>query len=221
MASPRNPRSEIDRHWEQHYRRRRQVDAPSPFSHAFRESLEPGQTIVDLGCGDGRDSLFFARLGFNVVGCDASAAAVNRFQESRSHDQSERVSVLRFDLGDQAAYTALHAQVAVERALSQQPVSIYGRFLLHAVPKATQEVILSQSALLLEVGEAANFEYRTGDLDSVQYYYGTHYRRSVDPNEIAADALRLGFSKVTSEVSTEFAPFRDERPLCARSKLVK
>ena len=33
--------------------------------------------ILELGCGQGRDSLFFANLGYNVVGTDISENAIN------------------------------------------------------------------------------------------------------------------------------------------------
>ena len=40
-----------------------------------------GRTLVDLGCGDGRASLFFARLGARVIAVDSSSVAI----ENLSH----------------------------------------------------------------------------------------------------------------------------------------
>lgn len=39
---------------------------------AFIENLEEGDTILDLGCGSGRDSLAFYEQGFDVTPLDAS-----------------------------------------------------------------------------------------------------------------------------------------------------
>ncbi len=38
----------------------------------FLENLEEGDTILDLGCGSGRDSLAFYELGYDVTPIDAS-----------------------------------------------------------------------------------------------------------------------------------------------------
>ena len=38
----------------------------------FEECLDPGATILDLGCGSGRDSKHFVEKGFRVVPVDGS-----------------------------------------------------------------------------------------------------------------------------------------------------
>jgi cyclopropane fatty-acyl-phospholipid synthase-like methyltransferase len=43
--------------------------------------LKPGQTILDLGCGSGRDSKFFLESGFKVVSIDGSAALCKKAEE--------------------------------------------------------------------------------------------------------------------------------------------
>lgn len=40
----------------------------------FEELLQPGAKILDLGCGSGRDSKYFARHGYDVVAVDPSQA---------------------------------------------------------------------------------------------------------------------------------------------------
>ena len=52
---------------------RRSVDADMARGHAdFTARLPPGGRILDAGCGSGRDSLAFARLGFGVTPIEAS-----------------------------------------------------------------------------------------------------------------------------------------------------
>ena len=47
----------------------------------FEECLDPGATILDLGCGSGRDSKHFIEKGFRVVPVDGSPAMC-KFAES-------------------------------------------------------------------------------------------------------------------------------------------
>jgi len=47
----------------------------------FARSLEHKATVLDLGCGQGRDSLLFARAGHRVVGIDVSRVGVAQLSE--------------------------------------------------------------------------------------------------------------------------------------------
>ena len=41
-------------------------------------NLPAGLMVVDLGCGEGRDSIFLSKTGFHVIGIDVSPSAVKR-----------------------------------------------------------------------------------------------------------------------------------------------
>lgn len=59
---------------------------PSSFARQVAPLLPPGTRILDLGCGEGRDSVFFAAQGFDVVGVDISRAGIakaERLAEAR------------------------------------------------------------------------------------------------------------------------------------------
>lgn len=65
------------------------------------EYLRKGR-VLDLACGDGRNSLFLLKNGFNVTGVDFSQEALRRlesFAESRGYD----VSTIQRDLTDEKA----------------------------------------------------------------------------------------------------------------------
>lgn len=49
---------------------------PSSFAQQVAPLLPPGARVLDLGCGEGRDSVFFASEGFEVVGVDISRAGI-------------------------------------------------------------------------------------------------------------------------------------------------
>lgn len=59
----------------------------------------PG-TLVDLGCGEGRDSIYFARRGYRVVGVDISSVGIRKAERRAS-----RLGVnVRFLVGDIRTY---------------------------------------------------------------------------------------------------------------------
>lgn len=52
--------------------------APSEFARAVRALLSPGARVLELGCGEGRDSVYFATCGCDVTGVDVSAAGLHK-----------------------------------------------------------------------------------------------------------------------------------------------
>jgi SAM-dependent methyltransferase len=70
------------REWDERYRSADLVwgAEPNRFVRQMCERLPIG-TAIDLACGEGRNALWLARLGWQVVGVDYSAAAIERATE--------------------------------------------------------------------------------------------------------------------------------------------
>jgi SAM-dependent methyltransferase len=57
------------------------------------------KSILELGCGQGRDAIFFAKKGFDVRALDCSEVATSQLKEAVARSSLEkRVSVRLFDL---------------------------------------------------------------------------------------------------------------------------
>jgi SAM-dependent methyltransferase len=46
--------------------------------------LPPGARVLDLGCGEGRDSVFFAERGFDVTGVDIARSGLSKAERLAS-----------------------------------------------------------------------------------------------------------------------------------------
>jgi SAM-dependent methyltransferase len=53
--------------------------------------------ILELGCGQGRDSLFFANFGYNVVGTDISKNAINFVKKIKNEQNLENLELFIHD----------------------------------------------------------------------------------------------------------------------------
>lgn len=66
--------------WAREYRRTPEMyiwgTEPSSFARRVAALLPRGARVLDLGCGEGRDSVFFAAQEFEVVGVDVSRAGI-------------------------------------------------------------------------------------------------------------------------------------------------
>lgn len=86
--------------------------------------LRPGATILDAGCGDGKNALYLEALGNRVVGFDQSSFAIeglaNRFRLAGREPQG------RYETLDVATYLESHPEETVDALVS------YGLF--HALP---------------------------------------------------------------------------------------
>ena len=61
-------------YWNKYYASREvlKLSAPSQFAAFVAQEAGDAHLIIEVGCGNGRDSLFFARHGFQVVAIDGS-----------------------------------------------------------------------------------------------------------------------------------------------------
>jgi SAM-dependent methyltransferase len=64
--------------YDKHYKQPNYFGEPYPELVSFFEDHEPKGNVLDLGCGQGRDSIAIARLGYTVLGVDISKVGVSQ-----------------------------------------------------------------------------------------------------------------------------------------------
>ena len=73
--------------YEKIYREQRNaLGAPTRTLVEFFELLPAPLRILDVGCGQGRDALFIARLGHHVVGVDLSSSGIAQLSEDAGRE---------------------------------------------------------------------------------------------------------------------------------------
>jgi tetratricopeptide (TPR) repeat protein/SAM-dependent methyltransferase len=197
-------------YWRQFYREHR-VDGASSFATFVAGRLPAGCTLIDVGCGSGRDSLYFAQRGHTVVGVDRSAEAVGRAREAC---QEARVEGARFEQLDASS------RQDIVRFLSQDWLSgeavVYLRFFLHSVEESTEDTLISALVDALPGGFRLCAEFRTTQDGSLPKVYGDHYRRYIDEEGLAEKLRGLGFEIEHLEAGRGFSPYEGEDPHLAR-----
>ena len=115
-------------YWNSYYASRAvlKLSAPSQFAAFVAQEAGDAHLIIEVGCGNGRDSLFFARHGFQVVAIDGSEAAILKCEESRQAQSLNSLSFICASVGDDGFAEALvQARAeAVRRYLSKQGVAL-------------------------------------------------------------------------------------------------
>ena len=92
--------SQTEQFWEGHYRKRERVWSgnANPILIEVAESL-PSGTALDLGCGEGGDAVWLARLGWQVTAVDVSNTALHRAAaEATTADVETLIDFQKHDL---------------------------------------------------------------------------------------------------------------------------
>jgi ubiquinone/menaquinone biosynthesis C-methylase UbiE len=94
---------DVKEHWEARYGERERIwsGRVNPWLAGLAEGLQPGRAL-DLGCGEGADTLWLADHGWDVVGVDISDTALARAaDEAARRGVSERVSFVQTNLSEE------------------------------------------------------------------------------------------------------------------------
>ena len=169
-------------------------------------------TVIDLGCGDGRDAIAHAMTGSRVFGVDRSHVAVRHAQAKA--EQLGLVDRLTFVAADVADATALGGVLAKARAeAGGGAVLIYLRFFLHSITEETQRALLDGIHAQAEPGDALAAEFRTEQDKDSEKVYTKHYRRFQNGPAFGVElAERYDYELLEEVEGRGLSPYRDEDP---------
>ncbi|SDJ14986.1 class I SAM-dependent methyltransferase [Salimicrobium halophilum] len=80
--------------YDTHYRQTDYFGDPYPGLVEFFEAYEPKGHVLDLGCGQGRDSLSLGRLGYEVTGIDVSSVGIEQMNRAAREENLEVTGVV-------------------------------------------------------------------------------------------------------------------------------
>jgi cyclopropane fatty-acyl-phospholipid synthase-like methyltransferase len=201
-------------YWDDYYASRATLNRPLPsqFATFVAGELDGPHRVIEFGCGGGRDSIFFASYGHEVVGVDGSEQAVQACQK------------LSEGLGENATFLAspIDAPDLADRLKGRPgPHALYARFFVHAITDQEEQSFLDLATELTEPGDLLAVEYRTVRDSSGVKVTDTHYRRFVNPATFQARALARGFEVAYAVEGFGFAKYKNDDAYVARALLLK
>ena len=179
--------------------------------------ITPGAGIVDLGCGNGRDALFFASRGHFAVGMDLSTHAIAAStRETLLKGIHDNAVFLKGDLASPEDVERA-SRVARDRMDDGKPVIFYSRFTLHTLDEEQESAFLPALSDCMKPGEQLFLEFRSLGDDKLPKHYPEHYRRYSDPFILQSKLVNgLGFSMEYCMTGTGMAPYEEEDPIVTR-----
>jgi SAM-dependent methyltransferase len=100
--------------WETRYKTRKMV-SPLAFTEKTWDYLKDLGTVhlLDIGCGDGRDSQFFAHKGCTVTAIDYAESAIERVNTLDAGIEARVMDITAMDFPD-AHFDAIYAHLAIQ-----------------------------------------------------------------------------------------------------------
>lgn len=195
-------------YWEKYYTAAELVrPVPSQFAAFVAGELSGPQRLIEFGCGTGRDALFFAAYGHQVVAVDASRAAT-KHGAALAREFDEQVEFIAADIDDPGLADMVPG--------AQGPTTIYARFFLHAITESEEQAFLACADKLTKPGDLMALEYRTLRDQSGAKATGKHYRRFINPADFQFAATERGFHSRYSVEGFGFAKYRQDDAYVAR-----
>jgi len=192
-------------YWDRYYKTGACSAEPSPFARYVAERLESGRKLVELGCGNGRDAIFFAQMGQKVTAIDLSNQAIAALQ-------ARRIANVRFILGS-FVENEVHQPEAYDYA--------YSRFTLHAIDQNQASLLFENVYRGLRPGGKFFIEVRSvhdpicglGEPAGPNaWIYNDHYRRFIVLDELTKELAEHGFMVEYAEENNGFAPYGNDDP---------
>lgn len=182
-------------YWQGYYNEKMALVAPSPFAkYVFKNYLKKNMKLLELGCGNGRDSLFFANHDITVV-------AIDQCMVKLAHPN------ITFK---QCDFTSPPDNMDVD--------VIYSRLSLHSIDKSSYERIMKwfrnidhKVILCIEVRGKKNEYYGLGTVsltDPDMFNFQDHYRRFIDFEILKNDIKNAGYEFLYAKERKGFAPYK-------------
>jgi len=162
--------------------------------------------LLDVGCGNGRDTFFFFKKGFDVKGIDISKTAIRN---------NKKILKRNFYLKNICSRNFF---------LKEKFSIIYARFFLHAINSKKENIFLKNIKKISCKKTIVFLEFRTikdplikkGIKLSKYERFHTHYRRFINTKEFVSKISNEGFRVLYLSSSYNYARFKVERPHICR-----
>ena len=179
------------KHWNKFYSRK-QSRKPSTFARfvnkKFLKKNLGEKKLIDIGCGSGRDSFFFAKKIYSVTSLDKSNVIIKNNNYFAKENNFVNVNFIRSDVNK-------------KNVLNKKKYDyIYLRFFMHAIDYFTQKKLFKllnriskkNSSLLM-------FEFRTindplinkGKIISKYERINNHYRRFINSKDFIKEIMKI------------------------------
>lgn len=202
-------------YWDKYYFKNKKSFPRSTFANfCFKKFIknknkDKTKKLIDLGCGNGRDTIFFSKK-INSLGVDRSQEAINHLKKRYIRDKN-----LYFKLGD---FDSMNFKTIGKFDY------IYLRFIFHAVKENIQKKIFKNIKYLMKKKCIVMTEFRT-DKDPLKNFgkkisdnerFTDHYRRFINLEKFINSLEKRSYKMIYVIEKKGLSIFKKDNPVLAR-----
>lgn len=197
-------------YWNNYYNKKVAPTEPSAFAKDILHYLDEGRELLELGCGNGRDSILFAQKGLNVTAIDQSEESIIDLREGSYGD------IIKF-IQDDFIKTNILGCMKFNY--------IYSRFTMHSIKEEEESILIQRvynalkkdGMFFIEVRSVKDDIYGLGEeVARNTYIYQEHSRRFIVIDELIEKLKLIGFSIVFANEDKNYAIYKNENPVVIR-----
>ena len=210
-------------YWDEYYKVHggdKEISNPSSFAKFILKNYfsEKKFNIVELGSGNGRDAIFFAYNGHNVIAIDQSTKVINIQKQNLENKLAMNLHSKAQDFvkEDYSKYEKIDA--------------FYSRFTIHSISKSDELELLpkiydnleKEGLFCIEVRTINDPLYGIGDFCSENTFVtDNHKRRFIDTKVFRKQVLDLGFKELYFIEENNLSIYKNDNPVLMRIILQK
>lgn len=211
------------KYWNNYYHqygKDKSISEPSSFAKFCLDNFFNNKKlkIIELGSGNGRDAIFFARFGHCVIAIDQSTKAIDIKKQSLDIKIKHLLKPKALDFVQENFSKYSNIDV------------FYSRFTLHSISKADEELLLPNVYKALNTNGLFCIEVRTisDPLFGVGKNFGdnifvfqNHKRRFIDSNIFRKLVSDIGFKEIYFIEKNNLSIYKNDNPVLMRIILKK
>jgi len=195
------------KYWENYYSEKLGFDKPSSYAIEVLDLIDKENSILELGCGNGRDSFYFANNGIRVIAIDQSKNIINQIKNENINPTFLCKDII--DIQENFNYKVNHC---------------YARFFFHALNENEENSAIKFITNILPINgyffsESRSIKsslYGKGKFFFKDIYSTDHKRRFIRKNNFIAKLEYNGFQIKNIIESDGLAIFKDDDPVVIR-----
>lgn len=201
-------------YWTEYYSKNSKPTNASTFAEFILPKLDSNKNLIELGCGNARDSIYFAQNNLNVVAVDQVQEEIDYLNENHKEEN------ILFVCDDFTNLANTSDDIINETDFDY----IYSRFTFHSINEAKEDRTLdwientldNGGCFLLEARSLNDPMFKQGKSLSDTENYTTHYRRYMNLNKIIEKLESRNFEIIYKIEDNNLAVYKDDNPYVIR-----